>query len=316
MSPVHVSFVGLCVAEWRKIRGRGLAYAVLLLGLLHGLLGPAFVKAAILLGHQLGAGDIDPVDWLVGADVGLYFAIFPINGFALLLLAAMMWAEDFSLGTMSMIFVRSVPRWKVFASKVVVAWLMGIASLALALFAGAALGLLLLGWSGDISALANYPLLQWMAPIGAAATDVAAGDVAVAPAVIAVEPLGLFARLGGLVLRLAACTLILGPPLAVAAFWANLTRSPIMTLFGSVFVLVLDGFVWAGGWMWGTSNLTGNTLAGALSDCTIWGSRRSFYTAVSEGPIVWDWMGICITVAYTVVVGALALWMFVKRDVT
>ena len=35
----------LCIAEWRKIRGRGLLYAVLLFGACHGLLAAGAVKA-------------------------------------------------------------------------------------------------------------------------------------------------------------------------------------------------------------------------------------------------------------------------------
>ena len=301
-----IPFLGLCGAEWRKIRGRGLVWAVLLFGLVHGLVAPVLIKGMLFLGYQGAdptAALVDPVDWLVGGDLALFFAVFPVNGFAVLLLAAILWSEDFSLGTMAMIFVRPVARWKVFASKAVVAWGVGAMSLALALLVGLGLGALLLGFSGDVSQLASVPWIGWMAePPGSAAG---------APTAMA-SGLRSWRVLQGL----GAGVLLLGPIVAVAAFVASVARSPIWTLSGSIVLLMIDFFTFAITKLWGASNIRYADLAGEASNWTIWGSRRFFKMhglgeMFSEG-----WVAMATTCGWTVVLGGLALWLFVRRDVT
>jgi ABC-type transport system involved in multi-copper enzyme maturation permease subunit len=301
-----VSFWGLCGAEWRKIRGRGLAWAVLLFGLFHGLLAAGMVKGMLFLGYKAagaGAEGMDPVDWLVGGDLSLFFAVFPVNGFALLLLASILWAEDFSLGTMAMIFVRPVARWKVFASKAFVAWLVGMASILLALFAGLGLGALLLGFSADTAQLAQVPIIGWMAggpnEAGTAFAGLSSG-----------------VRMWGVGKGLLASMLLIGPAIAIPAFVAALTRSPIWTLSGSIAVFLFDSFVWAVTAGWGASNLRGADLAGDLSRWTIWGSRKFYSLHGSEHFFSDGWLYMLITLGWTSLFAALALWMFVKRDVT
>ncbi len=307
-----VPLKGLCVAEWRKIRGRGLAYAVLLFGLLHGLAGAGAIKGGLALGAKLGGGgDIDPVDWLIGGDLSLYFAAFPVNGLAILLAACILWAEDHSLGTMAMIFVRPVSRAKVFASKLVVSWGIGALSLALATGTGLLLGILLLGFGGDVGYLAGTPVVGWAA---APAEVPATGLSAVTP--VAGEAMGVGARMGWLAVRVLVATLVLGPWIALAALVAQVTRSPILTLFGSMFLLLMDGMVWAGASAWGASNLDGNVLAGRIAEWTIFGARRALYRANMDGAIGDLWPGGVLTLLYTAILAGFALHLFVKRDVT
>jgi ABC-type transport system involved in multi-copper enzyme maturation permease subunit len=302
-----IPFLGLCGAEWRKIRGRGLVWAVLLVGLVHGLVAPLLIKGMLMLGYQSaapGAAElVDPVDWLVAGDLALSFAVFPVNGFAVLLLAAIMWSEDFSLGTMAMIFVRPVARWKVFASKAVVAWGVGVMSLLLALVIGLGLGVLLLGFSGDVSQLASVPWVGWMAEPPATASG--------APTAMA-SGLRAWRIFGGL----GAGILMLGPIVAVAAFVGAVARSPIWTLSGSIVLITIDFFVWAFSAGWGASNIQYADVAGAASQWTIWGSRR-FYRMHGLGDI-WSegWSSIAITCGWTALFGGLALWLFTRRDVT
>jgi len=313
-SPPPIPFLGLCRAEWMKIRGRGLGWAVLLFGLAHGLLAPAAIRGLLALGAQVGAGETDPVDFLVGADAALYFAVFPVNGFALLLLACILWAEDYSLGTMAMIFVRPVARWKVFAAKATVAWGVSVGSLVLATVVGAVFGLLFLGPGGEIGLLGSAPVVAWMTAVP---TDDAFAIAAAGGALPEGEALGVFARGGWIFVRLLACALILAPAVAVSALAAQITRSPVLTLFGSLVVFVADGFVWAIALAWGKSNLSYHEAAATIAEWTILGARRGFFRANMEGAAIGDlWPGGVMTLVYTLLFGGLALWLFQKRDVT
>lgn len=284
---------GLCVAEWRKAKGRGLAWAVLLFGGLHGLLGPSALKGLELLNEKTVGKDLDPFDFLAGADAALTLAAFPVNGFALLLLASILWAEDFSLGTMAMVLVRPVARWRVFVAKVLVVWGVGLASLALASLIGAALGLVLFGTTFDAASAQGMPIAGWMAGIDGGGT----------------RALRVLAGLG-------AATLLLGPSFLLAALVANVTRSPVMTLFGSIFVLVADFFVYLLGKAWAGAKLSGGELAGTTSDFTIWAGRDLFTRHAAEDPWTDLWMPLAPTLGATLLFGALALWLFVRRDVT
>lgn len=307
-----IPFLGLCKAEWTKIRGRGLAWAVLLFGLMHGLLAPGVIRGVLALGHKVGAGQTDPVDFLVGADTALYLAVFPVNGFALLLLACILWAEEDSLGTMAMIFVRPVARWKVFAAKAAVAWGIGVVSLVFATVTGGIAGLLLLGFSGDVGLLGSAPVVGWMVDL----TDDAFAVAAASNALPEGDALGLFARIGWIAARLVAGALILAPAVAVAALVAQVTRSPVLTLFGSLVVFVVDGFAWAIGSAWGASSLSYSTFAAKVADWTILGARRGLFRANMDGPLGDLWPSAVLTVGYTLIFGGLALWLFNRRDVT
>ena len=296
-----VPFLGLCGAEWRKIRGRGLVWAVLLFGFVHGLLAPLLIKLILILGDR---GEVDRVDWLVGGDLALFFAIFPVHAFGILLLAAILWAEDFSLGTMAMIFVRPVARWKVFASKGVVAWGVGLMSLSLALVTGLALGAVLLGFSGDVGHLYRIYPVGWMAEAPASASALPTA-------------LGAGTRLLHILQTLGVGVLLLGPVVALAAFVASVARSPVWTLSGAMVLLVVDAFLFVFTAGWGKSTLRYNDVAAALSEWTISGcwwvliKLRGSADLFAEG-----WQAMLVTGGWTVLLGGLALWLFLKRDVT
>jgi len=304
-------FVLLCTAELRKLRGRGLLYAVLIFGAAHGLAANAAIKAMEVIGGnlskaQLGQDFGDPIDFSVAGELALNLAITPVNGFALLFLFAILWAEDFSLGTMAMIFCRPVPRARVFAAKFVVALACGAASLSLAVLTGLAVGLVLFGTAGDLSMLETVPFVGWMAQI---------------PAL----PTRLLHTASGIV----AGTLLLVPVIAVTALIGNLTRSPVMTLFGSMLVLFADFFIHSVLGLWGRSELESAELVLAASRWNIWAGRDFFEV---HGPwsaawaalnvdlpeTAWTMLGqpLMATLAWGVILGAAALAMFSKRDVT
>ena len=227
------SFVLLCVAELRKLRGRGLLAAVLLFGAAHGVAAAAAIKGMQVLGNKFiqGQGQQelgDPLDFSVAGELALNLAITPVNGFALLLLFSILWAEDFSLGTMAMIFSRPVYRWRVFAAKFATGMACGFASLSLAVATGLILGLLLFGTSADVSLLENAPLVGWMTQFPEITT-----------------------RLVHIMSGILAGTTLLIPAVAVTALIGSLTRSPVMTLFGSMLALFADFFVHSVLGVWG-----------------------------------------------------------------
>lgn len=218
-------FLGMCLAEWRKARGRGLAWAVLLFGLLHGVAGAATIWLGTRAEARMTTEAVDSTNWLVSGEVAVSLAALPINGLALLLLFAVLWAEDFSLGTISMVFVRPVARWRVFAAKATVCLATAFASVGCALVTGLALGLVLFGTSGDLTQIGpDTPFIGWMGTADGHFLPI----------------------LGGLVTG----TLIALPSIAVAAALAALTRSPVLTLFGSMMVLLADAGVAAGMALW------------------------------------------------------------------
>ncbi len=319
----NATFPAMCVAEWRKIRGRGLLYAVLLFGACHGLLAAGAVKAMEVLGNKFAEGQSngqpgDPIDLAVAAELGLSLAVFPVNGFVLLFLFAIIWAEDFSLGTMAMIFSRAVPRWKVFAAKACVSLAAGALSLALAATAALVLGLVLFGTDGDVTLLEGTPLVGWMAQVP-----------------------GLAERLVHVASGVLAGTLILLPVIAVTALAGALSRSPVVTLFSSMLLLFADFFMHSALALWGGLDVRGHEAALQLSHWTIWAGRDLFAihgpwsaawtaaaidpgtaaltgAAASIPPTAWTLLGqpLTVTIGYTAVLGALAMLLFCKRDVT
>ncbi|HCP44542.1 MAG TPA: hypothetical protein DIU15_00670 [Deltaproteobacteria bacterium] len=298
--------LGLCLAEWRKAKGRGLAYAVLLFAAAHGVLAALVLKGLDALQQKAlasgalpspalgpGAGPQDPFDLLVAGEAALHMAVFPVNGFALLLLAAMVWAEDFSLGTLAMLFVRPVSRGRVFLAKSIVLLAAAAMSIGIALCTALTLGAILSGFSAELEQLQTMPLVGWMAS----------------------EP-SMGARAARLISGWLAGTLLMAPALGLAALVAALTRSPVLTLFGTLLLLVGDFFVFLALSAWGKTSLESAELAGFWAGWTLWGSR-SFFPLHGPATIVSQGLGsLCITLAYSILFFGLALWLFVRRDVT
>ena len=317
------SFGLLCLAELRKLRGRGLLAAVLLFGAVHGVAAALAIKGMELLGHKFiegqGQQDVgDPLDFSVAGELALNLAITPVNGFALLLLFSIVWAEDFALGTMAMIFSRPVDRWRVFAAKFATALTCGFASLSLAVITGLTLGLALFGTTSDATLLENAPLVGWMAEVPE-----------------------LPARLARTLSGVLAGTLLLVPAVAVAALIGNLTRSPVMTLFGSMLALFADFFVHSVLGVWGGSELESSELVLEISKWNIWAGRDLFdvhglwaaswasqsldsataaiaNAADTLSTSSWDllWQPMSATLLWGMILGAMALGLFCNRDVT
>jgi len=325
-----VSFWGLCVAELRKVRGRGLLYATLLFGAFHGVVAPLIAQLTVFAGEsameKLAPGDAagapsDSLDWLVAADLSQTAVTLPVFALVFLFVMSILWAQDFSLGTLGMLVIRPVSRLKIFLSKVAVSWGLVGSCLLLAVVLGGAIGLPLFGVSGDVEKLAVvelcvdpddspcFPFVSWMAETPTA--DMASGEAA--------EPvaLSLGRRLLGVFQGFLLALLGFGPIIGLVAAVATITRSPVLTLFGSLFVLVADALatflftVWAS-----LESVGGHEIAGQLRELTLW-SVRGFYRLHGTGEIFERGGGdIALTCLYTGIFLGLAGWQFIRRDLT
>jgi len=309
-------FLGMCLAEWRKATGRGLAWAVLLFGLLHGIAAVAMLVLGRTVEDKFSETSVDSLTWLVSGELAVSLAAMPVNGLALLLLFAMLWAEDFSLGTIAMVFVRPVARWRVFAAKCTVGVGSALASMTLALLAGMLLGLPLFGFEGDLSNIGpETPFIGWLSS--------AEGSI---PLIVCSG-----------VLTGALVTL---PALGCAALLAALTRSPVLTLFGSMMLLLADAgvafvtSVWSGitrgacaqeaqsaGAVIRPEDLDSLPCEGAalperIHDLTIWAARDLL--SARGLPDFWSeaTSSLGVTLGWSVAFLGLALLLFVRRDVS
>jgi len=278
-------------AEWRKVRGRGLAYAVLVFGLLHGVAAVALLFAMGKASEQVQPGAAEGLDWLLAADVAVGLASFPVNGLVLLVLFAILWAEDLSIGTAAMILSRPVRRAEVFAAKAVLGIGVTFASISLAMGVAAVLGLAVFGTGGDAS---QFPIQasRWMADVDGT--------------------LPKLLRIGwGTVLA----TGIMLPALACAALLASITKSPLLTLAGSLLTLAADAGATAILWAWAQTDLASAQTAGTLKEWTFWSSRDLFghhgtLTLLSEGT-----GDLGRTLGFSLVLLALALLVLQRRDI-
>ncbi len=239
-------------AEWRKLRGRGLAYAILLFGALPGLVAAGLLYGYLRLNQQVDPTAADSLDWLVAAEVGSALAgPFPLNAFVLMLLIAVLWAEDYALGTAGMIYVRPVPRLLVFLAKAITGLLVCFASVAAAALLAALAGLVLFGASGDPSLLAGGPFTfaAWM------------GE------------LGFVAKAWRIGLGVASATTLMLPALAISSVLATVTRSPLLSFVGTVLLLIGDALFAGLLFLWGKTELSGHEAAATLYEWTFFASR-------------------------------------------
>lgn len=311
-------FLSMVGAEWRKARGRGLAWAVLLFAALHGVGAVAMLWLGQRMESSVKEGAVDSLTWLVSGELAVKIVALPVQGLALLLLFSMLFAEDFSLGTIAMIFVRPVPRWMVFIAKATVGVGVALASASVALAVGLGGGLLAFGLGGDLTQIGpDTPFFGWLGGFEGGAAHRAA------------------LVLGGVL----TATLVALPLLGSAALFGALLRSPVGALFGSMMFLLADAgmaavtTVWSGftrsacakaasvsGEMVRPEDLATMPCADAvlperLHDLTIW-AGRSFLGARGE-PEFWAAAGfpLAVTLGWSALLLGGALLLFTRRDV-
>lgn len=287
-----MDFLLLVGAEWRKLKGRGLAWAVLLFGALHGAAGAALLKAGERLSASVTPDQPDALDLLAAGEVSSHLASFPVLSLVLLFLFSMVWAEDWNLGTLGMILVRPVPRWRVFLAKVVTAWGISAAAIGLALAVGLLVGLALFGVESDPTQIGSAAGVGWMATVPEFAP-----------------------RLGRVLSGAVSSIYLLGPTLGVAALVGTLSRTPVLTLIGSLLLLLADAGSHLILKIWSSTDLGGHETASTLSEWTLW-STRALFDLHGQGTIWTDGLqAIGVTALYTGVLLVLSAWIFDRRDV-
>ena len=326
---MKIGMTDLCLAELRKVRARGLLYAVLAVGFLHGLFTPLVVRGMLAAGEDVvekmnGGGTWEPMaamDWLVGVDLTVTSMAYPLFGMVFAFLISVLWAQDFSLGTLGMIVVRPVSRWKLFGAKALVSVAVLTFALGLSIVASVLVSVPLFGMEGATGELANaeaclgedevacFPYLAWMAEPSSGVDELAAGTVEFVGKSVAVRILGIAQ---GLLLTL----IQFGPLIALVALLAILTRSPVLTLFGSLFLLVADAVLHFVLLLVGSAGSGGAAeLAASLKTITLW-SLRGLHGFHGSGELFGAGAGDLIgCLAYTVLLGGLAGYLFSRCDV-
>ena len=286
------NFLGLCTAEWRKLRGRGLLATVLLLAGLHGLVSLALLAGGDWLSKKAAGEDAkDSIDFLVGGEVALDLVHSPLMGLALMLTFSILWAEDFSLGTIAAIFSRPASRASVFLAKAATGAGLTLVAYLLALGIGLITGLFF-GTHGEIDQLKGSMFVGWMADTPAH-----------------------WPRVGRLLLAIPMLLLEAAPMLAAAALLASLTRSAVMTLFGGILLFLGDTGLTLALKLWSSMDLRGAARAKEALEWTMMSSRE-LYALHDGGASLAAGAGDSLrTVAYTVLFLGLAWPLFSRRDV-
>ncbi len=278
-------------AEWRKVKGRGLVWAVLVFGLLHGVAAVGLLYAMGVASEQVQEGSSEGLDWLLAADVSVGLASFPLNGLVLLILFAILWAEDLSIGTAAMILVRPVRRVEVYVAKALLGTGVAFGSIVLAMVTGGLLGMLVFGFDGDAT---KFPIqaAQWMADVdggGAKLLRIAYGTVL--------------------------ATAIMLPALALAAIIASITQSPLLTLAGSILGLVGDAGITAILWAWAQTDLASAETAASIREWTMWSSRDLYSHHGTLTTLTDGLPDLARTVGYSLGMLLLGLLIFQRRDI-
>jgi hypothetical protein len=299
----------MAAAELRRLQGRFLLPMVIGIGALHGVAGAGMIALGNAIATERGGED--SVTALVAVDLALRLASLPVNGLALLLIFAVLWAEDYGLGTMGAMLSRPVRRVDLFVAKALAGLTIAAGSLCAAGLTGFVLGAAVAGFAGDPATMGpDTPFVGWMAGTEPAAR---------VAWTLAAFPTGI-----GLML----------PALGVSALCGALTRSPVGTLFGSIAALLTDAGATAVASMWSSyawqrcgtpppsmggaadAVCEGARLPDLLRELTIWAGR-----GLGEGRGSWELYAeaagkpALVTLVWTGLLLAAGAALLARRDV-
>jgi hypothetical protein len=106
------------------------------------------------------------------------------------------------------------------------------------------------------------------------------------------------------------------PALAFAAVFAAITKSPLLTLAGSLLAIFADAGVTAILWAWSNTNLASAQAAGTLKDWTFW-SSRDLYSHHGTMTLLADGGGdLARTIGYSAILLVVALLILQRRDIS
>lgn len=288
-----MNFFALLVAELRKVRGRGLLAAVHLFAAVHGLLAVGLCWGLQWASRKVGGeGIVDALDLTVPAEVALDLVHLPLMTLVLLAYTAVLFAEDFSLGTMAVVAGRGARRESILFAKWAVATGTAFTTAAIAVLPAFLFGAVLFGLDGDLKQLAGNPGVGWMGEVD-----------------------GLWTRAGRVALGVPLHMVAALPAIALSALIAGVTRSMLFTLFAAVLLLVGDAGLGLALGLWGQTEFQGAEAAKALEPWTIRASGR-FFDGHEGG-----WRGVvehieafARTVAWSAILLVLAVPVWSRRD--
>ena len=210
----------MVMAELVKIRRRGFGTVAVVIAAVHGLLVlAAMVGLRALARWQTPASERDALDLFDGMQVGewtLFTLCLPVMTVVILAVVAELFAGEYAQRTYSLLLIRPVPRWQVFAAKFVAVY-----GFVILLFVAAVLLTSTLGLVGFGASRAT----------GASPADLAMG-------LGTEQSFGL--RLGEMAVWLIGGSLGMLPVIAATAFFAVVTRSTALTVTYTIILLIID----------------------------------------------------------------------------
>jgi len=213
----------MVLAELVKIRRRGFGTVAVVVAAVHGaLVLAAMVGLRALARWQAPASERNTLDLFDGLQVGewtLFTLCLPVMTVVVLAVVAELFAGEYAQRTYSLLLIRPVPRWQVFAAKFIAVY-----GFVILLFAGAVLLTSVLGLVGFGASKAT----------GARAADLAMG-------LGAEQSFGV--RLGEVLVWIAGGCLGMLPVIAATAFFAVVTRSTALTVTYTIILLIIDAGV-------------------------------------------------------------------------
>ena len=218
------AMLGMVRAEWTKIWRRGFGTVGLVLAGVHAIL-VFLLQFAFHAVQKWGvkAPDRGAVDIFDGVQTGEWtvFALYlPVMGVVLLAVVGELFAGEYSQRTYSLLLIRPVPRWQVFAAKFLAAYGYVLMLLAAAAVVATVLGLAAFGTSRVLI----DPMYAMPGELGLE------------------QSFGL--RLGELGIKFVAVALSLVPVVALTALLAVVTRSTALTVTYTIILLIIDGGIW------------------------------------------------------------------------
>jgi len=289
-------------AEWIKLWRRGFALAGLVIAGIHGVLAFAvmFGIHAVQRWGATATANAMPADLFDGIQTGEWalFALYlPVMGVVLLAVVGELFAGEYGQRTYSLLLIRPVPRWRIFASKMTACCLYVLLVLAAAMLIASVMGL---------------------AAFGTSRTLVTPDPMAMSAAVGELPSFG--SRLGAAVVKYAAVAVSLLPVLAITAFLAVVTRSTALTVTYTIILLIIDAGIWLT-FPWVTQALEYEIFA-QLKPYTIMANRAFMFpyffasTDVTVGEFLsGSWKAIGLLVGYSAAFVAAAIALFTHQDV-
>ena len=294
--------MGMIHAEWIKLWRRGFAVAGLVVAGIHGVL-VFLVMFGIHAVQRWGAtatANSMPADLFDGIQTGEWalFALYlPVMGVVLLAVVGELFAGEYGQRTYSLLLIRPVPRWRIFASKMVASCLYVLLVLAAAMLIASLMGLAAFGTS-------RMMVAPDMTGMGAAVGDLPSFG----------------ARLGAALIKYLAVAVSLFPVLAATAFLAVVTRSTALTVTYTIILLIIDAGIWLT-FPWVTQALEYEIFA-QIKPYTIMANRAFMFpyffssTDVPVGEFLSEsWKALGLLLGYSAAFVAAAIALFTHQDV-